>query len=129
MYAEIGDTVQYYPGGDRTQPPWCALVTRLGNGSALTLNTVCPDLRNMDIFEGVRCLGDKAVKAVEIREMGGWAPLPITVALRELLIASNALVWNDEDRLVPKAEYVPKKKVEKTEKPVKPPVPPLVPSA
>ncbi len=116
MYAEIGDTVQYFPGGDVSQEPWCAFVTRLGNGTALTLNTVSPDLRNMDIQDGVRCIADKTAKSIEIAEHGGWRPRPLDVMLRKLLIDGGVLVWNDEDRLVPKDEYVPKKKVEQPAK-------------
>lgn len=109
MYAEIGDTVQFWPGGDRDQEPWAAIVTRRGNGTALTLNTVSPDLRNMEVSEGVRCLADKTVKAVEIREMGGWAPRPLDVQTRRMMLDAGVLVWNDEHKLVPAGEYIPKK--------------------
>lgn len=133
MYSDVGDIVQYFPGGD-VSSPWCAVVSALGNGTSRTLNIISPTMRNMEVFEGVLCHGDKAAKSFEITDKGSWKPNATQLALRELLIASNALVWNDDDRLVPKTEYVPKKKVEKTpdKPPVKnttPPVPPLVPSA
>jgi hypothetical protein len=93
VYVEIGDTVQWYAGGDESSVPWPAIVSGVGNGTALDLNCVNARYQAMHLKDGSLHMSHKDAKA-NWHSSGGWRHRPYTVALRRLLLDIGLLRWS-----------------------------------
>lgn len=93
-YAEAGDVVQWFPSADPDASPHVALVTQVGIGGVLTVNTFHPDLRDCLPMDGCRHMDDEKVKNGNDTGGGGWRHKPLTVLLRRAAIAQNWLAWD-----------------------------------
>lgn len=92
VYAEEGDTVQWFPGADANQPhPLSGVVTKLGLEHTVTVNRFSPDLCDTTPQDGVRHVNDP--KARVDGSAGGWRHRRLTVATRAMLIHFGLLVW------------------------------------
>jgi hypothetical protein len=90
QYAEVGDTVQWFPGADGNERPQPAFVSQVGHENTVTANVVT-GLRDLIVEEGCRHVGDP--KARVDNSGGGWRHRPLVVAVRRMLIEYELLEW------------------------------------
>jgi hypothetical protein len=67
----VGDTVYWYPDGDKNQEPQPAIVSKIGFDS-ICVNIVDPATYNFRIRDGVRYIKDPRARSPETREAGAW---------------------------------------------------------
>lgn len=90
-YTEVGDTVEWYPGADKTQQPYCGVATKVGLDDTLTVNRCSPDLCDTAPQDGCRHIDDP--KAQHDAFAGGWRHRRITVGTRAMLLKLGVLKW------------------------------------
>jgi hypothetical protein len=81
---ELGQTVLWFPEGDRSARPHPAVVTEIGQ-SAITCNVMGSDYRNFDVRGGVHHVDDPLSKKDAVREAGAWDFTPRDKMIDKLL--------------------------------------------
>lgn len=80
---EVGEIVNWYPGGNPNVEPIPAIVTRLGCDN-ICVNIVDPSLHNFILRDGVYHIDNELARRPETVEAGGWDRTPLTKKLVDL---------------------------------------------
>lgn len=80
----IGQIVWWYEGGNESQEPAAAVVTRI-SGCSLNLNIFDPQSYNQRIRDGVRHIADTNVKDADKVDSGCWDFTPHDKAVKRML--------------------------------------------
>jgi len=80
----LGDPVLWYEAGDKSGPAYPGFVTQLGNGTAVTVAVMEPNLHNLQVRDAVKYVGDKTIREDERVTSGAWDHHPRTLEAAEL---------------------------------------------
>lgn len=90
--AEVGDVVRWWESGAAGEGTFAAgVVTRLGNGTSVTLSLVLPDMHNLPVKDGCKHAGDPTLREEERRTNGVWEHTPRTLAVMHLLAPATVV--------------------------------------
>lgn len=73
---ELGDLVQWFPGGNENTVPHVGIVTAIGTQGMLCVNLFNHNSSGVHPRDGVRHISDPRRKQIEFQENGAWAHLP-----------------------------------------------------
>lgn len=79
----LGEIVYWYHGGQPSDEPMPAIVTRVGSRS-VNLGIFHQDSYTLRCQDGVRHVSDPGIKEVERREAGAWSHTPAQVEILHL---------------------------------------------
>lgn len=107
LYADIGDAVEWYAGGDPTLTPIVGIVIAKSPGFApgtsnLTLATYTGT--GTGYRDGVLHMSNDRCRR-QGNPGGGWRHRPIDFAFKQFMLAVGALVWDDNENYVANEEF------------------------
>lgn len=92
-YAQVGDIVHWYRGGEESHDPRAAIVTR-ADGERIDVNLIDAGLKDMIPQEGVYHADSTAVTPGQKEHAGTWRPRPEDVLFRVLAIEGGKAAFN-----------------------------------
>lgn len=104
MYAEPGDVVEYFFGGDTNGDVHPAIIIGIGMGSKVVVGRLDPAMTDHQVIDGVPHVDDKSTAQVEKIEAGGWRHPKRVLAMRKAMFDLGLAKWNEKDRRI---DYLP----------------------
>lgn len=98
-YVDVGNAVNWYPGGDPTLRPLIGIVIEKSPGGEpgmQNLNIVTFTGAGFSVQEGVLHMNNPRCRQ-EGRQGGGWLHVPAQLVTNQFLLAAGALKWDGDE--------------------------------
>lgn len=109
LYADVGNAVNWYPGGDPSLRPLIGIVIEKspgGEAGMQNLNIVTFTGAGFSVQEGVLHMSNPKCR-VEGRQGGGWQHVPSQLVLNQFLLAAGAIKWDGDETYVRNPAFDP----------------------